>query len=203
MNMIDTDIGINGGIRMKKRLIMSAAFLLVALIVLSFVLDNGGETDQATEVGADVDSSEYGQETGLEPGNMAPDFELETVTGETVRLSDLRGEKVLLNFWATWCPPCRAEMPDMQKYHEDSDEGIILAVNLTETEESMGQIEDFLDEYGITFQVLIDETTEVSSTYNAFALPTSYLINSDGVIHRQTIGAINYDLIAEQFNEME
>lgn len=188
---------------MKKRLIMSAAFLLVALIVLSFVLDNGGETDQATEVGADVDSSEYGQETGLEPGNMAPDFELETVTGETVRLSDLRGEKVLLNFWATWCPPCRAEMPDMQKYHEDSDEGIILAVNLTETEESMGQIEDFLDEYGITFQVLIDETTEVSSTYNAFALPTSYLINSDGVIHRQTIGAINYDLIAEQFNEME
>ena len=58
-------------------------------------------------------------------------------------------------------------------------------------------------EYGITFRVLIDETTEVSSTYNAFALPASYLINSDGVIHKQTIGAINYDLIADQFSEME
>src|SRR5690625_7728587 len=73
-------------------------------------------------------------EVGLEKGNLAPDFELETVEGETVSLSDFRGEKVLLNFWATWCPPCRAEMPDMQKFHENHEIGVILAVNLTETE---------------------------------------------------------------------
>src|SRR5690625_4184045 len=75
-------------------------------------------TSSETESGAET-------EVGLEEGNQAPDFELETIDGETVRLSELRGEKILLNFWATWCPPCRAEMPDMQKYHEEENEGII------------------------------------------------------------------------------
>src|SRR5690625_6514126 len=62
------------------------------------------------------------QETGLEAGDIAPDFELETLEGETVKLSDYRGERIMLNFWATWCPPCRAEMPDMQKFHEDTED---------------------------------------------------------------------------------
>src|SRR5690625_3090301 len=75
-------------------------------------------------------------EVGLDAGQLAPDFELQTVNGETMQLSDLRGEKVLLNFWATWCPPCRAEMPDMQNYHEGYDDGVILAVNLLETEQN-------------------------------------------------------------------
>jgi len=77
-----------------------------------------------------------------------------------------------------------------------------LAVNLFETEQKMGQVESFLEEYGITFQVLLDESTQVSSLYDAHALPTSYLINSDGTIHTLAIGPINYDLLVEQFQEM-
>src|SRR5699024_7171151 len=119
-----------------------------------------------------------------------------------VKLSDYRGEKVLLNFWATWCPPCRAEMPDMQKYHEDHEDGVILAVNLIETEQSLESIEAFLNEYGITFSILMDENTQVTSLYDAHALPTSYLINSEGEIHNMAIGAINYDLLVEEFENM-
>src|SRR5690625_2414391 len=159
------------------------------------------ETTPETEV--ENTSPESGTEIGLEQGNQAPDFELENVDGETVRLSELRGEKILLNFWATWCPPCRAEMPDMQKYHEEENEGIILAVNLLETEQGLQQVDDFLQEYGITFRILIDENTEVSSLYSAFALPTSYLINREGIIHTKAIGTINYDYLVEQFESME
>lgn len=178
---------------MKKWIVIIAALALVGWAVTDFVMGKNEEEESASDA-----------ETGLEEGDQAPDFELETMEGETVRLSDLRGEKVLLNFWATWCPPCRAEMPDMQTYHEeDHNEGVILAVNLTETEESFNEVNDFLDEFGITFQTLKDETSEVSSEYNAFALPTSYLINTDGTIHVKAIGGINYDFMVEQFKEMD
>lgn len=170
---------------------------LVGWTVYDFAINNDAEQ---ADPEANIEHTDA--ETGLEKGNLAPDFELETIDGETVKLSDYRGEKVLLNFWATWCPPCRAEMPDMQKYHEDHEEGVILAVNLVETERSFDDIEQFLDEYGITFKILMDENTEVSSVYDAHALPTSYLIDSSGKIHNKAIGAINYDLLVQEFQKM-
>lgn len=145
-----------------------------------------------------------GDEVGIEAGQIAPDFELETLDGETVNLSDYRGKKVLLNFWATWCPPCRSEMPDMQQVHEEfSDEDVeILAVNLTGTESSMSVITDFLDELDITFTILKDEDTTIANIYQANALPTSYLLNTDGSIYNVAIGPLNYDLMVEAFQEM-
>lgn len=188
---------------MKKWIIIIAVVGVVGWAVSDFVISNNAKKDSVSETEVDNPALEADGATGLEDGDQAPDFELETVEGETVRLSDLQGEKVLLNFWATWCPPCRAEMPDMQKLHEEEHDFVILAVNLTETEQSFEDVEDFLEEFGITFQILIDETTEVSSEYNAFALPTSYFINTDGTIHRKTIGTLNYDLILELIEEMD
>lgn len=147
---------------------------------------------------------EFEAEVGLEKGNIAPDFELETLDGEAVKLSDYRGEKVLLNFWATWCPPCRAEMPDMQKVHEENrDDGVILAVNVRETEQSDTNVKNFIDEYGISFEVLSDADTVVSNIYNAHQLPTSYFIDSEGRIDNLAIGAVNYELIVQKFEEMD
>lgn len=187
---------------MEKWIIIIAVIGGIIWAVSDFVMSNN---NQATTSETDVENTSSESETaiGLEQGDQAPDFELETVSGETVKLSDFRGEKILLNFWATWCPPCRAEMPDMQKYHEGDNEGIILAVNLLETEQSFRQVDDFLQEYGITFHILLDENTEVSSFYNAFALPTSYLINKEGIIHTKAIGTINYDYLVEQFESMD
>ncbi len=162
---------------------------------------NDASNKEIKEVESEIMEAE--PQTGLEKGNIPPDFELETWDGEMVKLSDFKGEKVLLNFWATWCPPCRAEMPDMQKFHETYEDGVVLAVNLTETENSLKNIDAFLDEYGITFTVLSDTDTVVSSIYKAQALPTSYLINSEGKIHNIAIGPLNYDLMVQEFDKMD
>ncbi|WP_267902155.1 peroxiredoxin family protein [Lentibacillus cibarius] len=79
------------------------------------------------------DDSGNSDTVGLQKGNIAPDFELTTLEGEQVSLSDYRGQRVVLNFWASWCPPCKAEVPDLQKFYENKDVEI-LAVNLTKTE---------------------------------------------------------------------
>jgi peroxiredoxin len=175
---------------MKKWIIIVVILGMVAWAGYDFI---GKESVPAEEVEAEV---------GLEQGNIAPDFELETVGGETVKLSDFRGEKVLLNFWATWCPPCRAEMPDMQKFHEKNEDGVILAVNLRETENSSRNVYEFLEEYGITFQVLSDAETKVANTYKAQALPTSYLIDTEGKIQNVAIGPLNYESMVKAFAEM-
>lgn len=141
-------------------------------------------------------------EVGLEKGNIAPDFELETLDGETVSLSDFRGKRVMLNFWATWCPPCRAEMPDMQKFHENKDV-VILAVNLTGERDSRKNVTEFVDDYGITFRILMDEDLSVSYLYQIQPIPTSYLIDSNGVIHNKAFGAINYELMVQEFEKMQ
>ncbi|HLS66725.1 MAG TPA: redoxin domain-containing protein [Pseudogracilibacillus sp.] len=169
---------------MKRWIIAVIIVGLVGWAVYDFVL-SGGST-----------------KVGLKKGNIAPDFELELMDGEVVKLSDYKGEKVLLNFWATWCPPCRAEMPDMQKFHEESEDGVILAVNFGETKHQMEQVEEFLDEFDVTFDVLKDEENDVSSIYEVAALPTSYFIDEEGRIHDVVKGGINYDSIVKQFDSM-
>ncbi|MDS8877070.1 TlpA disulfide reductase family protein, partial [Streptococcus pneumoniae] len=97
---------------------------------------------------------------GLSQGQTAPDFTLTDQNGDTVKLSDYRGKKVILNFWATWCPPCRAEMPHMQEFHENNTDGdvVILAVNLTAQDNGEEAIRSFIDEFGLTFSIPMDET---------------------------------------------
>lgn len=139
---------------------------------------------------------------GLDKGQMAPDFELTTLDGEKVKLSDFRGEKVMLNFWATWCPPCRAEMPDMQKLHENKDVQI-LAVNLTESETVPDKIQKFVDELELTFTIPLDEETSVADKYQIQPIPSSFMIDSNGRIQNKAFGALNYGLMVQEFEKME
>jgi|SRR5690625_1349421 len=178
--------------KMKKWMIIVVLVGLLGWAVYDFVI-----SDSSTQTNTNANDTAI----GFKKGERAPDFELNTFDGETVKLSDFRGEKVIVNFWATWCPPCRAEMPDMQKFHEDYD-ATILAVNLTSTEQSKKTIDEFLEEYGITFTVLSDEDDVVSSLYKASALPTSYLIDTNGNIYNVAIGALNYEMMVEVFEEM-
>lgn len=122
-------------------------------------------------------------------GFLAPDFELSTTTGETVKLSDLRGQAVLVNLWATWCPPCRAEMPAIETiYNEYKDDGlVVLAVNMT-YQDTPSNIAPFLDEYGLTFPILLDETGSVGNAYQLRSLPSSFFIDRDGIITEVVIG---------------
>lgn len=120
---------------------------------------------------------------------MAPDFSLKTPTGETYTLSELKGQAVLVNLWATWCPPCRAEMPAIEKmYNEYKDQGfIVLAVNSTVQDNPLA-ITPFTDEYNLTFPILLDELGEVSRAYQVRSLPSTYFINRHGIITEVVIG---------------
>jgi len=134
-------------------------------------------------------TSTAGKIPAPQQGFLAPDFELKTTDGETVKLSDLRGQAVLVNLWATWCPPCRAEMPAIEKVYNDyKDEGfIVLAVNMT-YQDTFANIAPFIDEYGLTFPILLDETSQVGTAYQLRSLPSSFFIDREGIISEVVIG---------------
>ncbi len=128
------------------------------------------------------------------PGKEAPDFTLETLDGETIRLSDLRGKIVLINFWATWCPPCREEMPALQAaYEKHRDEGfLILGVDLQEAPDT---VRAFRDEFGITFPLLLDRDGAVFNLYRIQAIPTSFFVDPQGTIQVLHVGPMTLTTI--------
>jgi peroxiredoxin len=122
-------------------------------------------------------------------GFLAPDFTLNTLDGEAVTLSDLRGQVVLLNIWASWCPPCRAEMPAMQRVWEEyrARGVVVLAVNST-VQDTPADALNFVTENSLTFPIPLDTGGEVTRLYRVSSLPTSFFIGADGVIREVVIG---------------
>ncbi len=113
------------------------------------------------------------EKKALASGDIAPDFVLEDLNGKPYRLSDYRGKGVLLNFWGTYCKPCKDEMPAMDRqYQIYKDQGVeILAVNVGEAELA---IEKFINDYDLTFPVIVDESGDVQRAYGIFPLPATY-----------------------------
>jgi peroxiredoxin len=122
-------------------------------------------------------------------GFLAPNFTLETLNGDSITLSDLKGKAVIVNIWATWCPPCRAEMPALQSLHEDyqDQELIILAINST-IQDDESQIDPFAQEFGLTFPILLDRNGDTTRAYNITSLPSTFFIGKDGIIREVVIG---------------
>lgn len=114
----------------------------------------------------------------------APDLTLETLDGETIRLADLRGKIVLVNFWATWCEPCKVETPDLVAASEEfRDRGlVIVGINLTDQDKSMDEIRKFVQRYQITYPIALDRDQEAQRAFAMFAIPVSYFIDSSGRI---------------------
>jgi cytochrome c biogenesis protein CcmG, thiol:disulfide interchange protein DsbE len=122
-------------------------------------------------------------------GFLAPDFALETAEGEIIRLSDLRGRPVVLNVWASWCPPCREEMPALERVHQAYQEqgALVLGMNSTVQDDRQKAL-DFAAEQGLTFPILFDSTGEVTKLYGVRALPTTYFIDAKGIIQEVIAG---------------
>jgi cytochrome c biogenesis protein CcmG, thiol:disulfide interchange protein DsbE len=122
-------------------------------------------------------------------GFLAPDFSLTTIDGKKVMLADLRGKAVLINFWASWCPPCRSEMPAIQNIfvENSSDRLMILAINATNVDSDTAAYK-FVQENNLTFPVLFDRDGSVSNKYRANSLPTTFFIDQNGLIKDIVIG---------------
>ena len=167
------------------------ALLTIAGVVLlperSAQLSPAGRgTGPATFGTALPDSSPGGPTVGA----AAPDFTLKTLDGGEVRLSKLRGQPVLINFWASWCAPCRAEMPELARVYEarKADGLVILGVNLT-TQDTLPDVRAFVMEFHVTFPVPLDDTGAVANdAYRLRGIPTSIFIDRTGTIVRRQIG---------------
>ncbi len=124
---------------------------------------------------------------GNQEGNVAADFSLATLDGGAGNLRDYRGKVVVLNFWASWCGPCRAEMPDMQAvYSELRDKGLaVVGVNQGESHDT---VTAFAREFGLTFPILFDESQSVARKYGVRSYPTTFIVDRDGVIRNVIVG---------------
>ncbi len=152
--------------------------------------------DQASEV-APPDRNEV---VGAPPkvGSVAPDFTLSTLSGGVVTLSKLRGHPVLINFWASWCVACRAEAPELQKlYAEYGKRGlIVLGVNTTQ-QDTVADARAYVSEFKLTFDIPMDEKGNVARAYRVVGLPTSFFVDSLGVIRQATIGQMDHATMLE------
>ncbi|WP_273835659.1 redoxin domain-containing protein [Guptibacillus sedimenti] len=129
---------------------------------------------------------------GTEVGDQAADFTLETMEGKEVSLSDYEGQPVFLNFWATWCPPCEEEMPDIQQFSDEYGEEVaVLSVNFTKFEPNKEAIPKFVESHNLTFPILMDREGKVGENlYQVISMPTSFMIDREGVIRQKRVGPL-------------
>lgn len=189
---------------MHKKILGIAVLVILVGIMIGSLVDDNKETetnDFLPDNGGMIMPKEAEGIVGIQPGETAINFELETLDGETVKLSDLQGEKVLLNFWASWCPPCREEMPEMQEFYEDYGDDIqIIAVNYNEADQ---KVIDFLDEYGYTFTTPLDRDGAIGDEYGVLSLPTTYFIGTDGKIQEpRHIGPMTYEFMEDMMHTL-
>ena len=135
-----------------------------------------------------------------EVNQAAPDFALTTLTGESVRLSELKGRVVAVNFWATWCGPCRLEMPLLQSYADRYPQDLtVLAVNDAEPIE---KVQPYVDDLGLSFPILLDEKELVTRLYRVRGFPTTIFIDRDGKIRYQHLGLLMEDQLRGYLTEL-
>ena len=178
------------------------AVLLIGLIAGASVLYNRlGEAYQMDALATQAPSVEaegtVPEQTETEESMIAPDFTVVTADGKEVKLSDFFGKPIVLNFWASWCGPCRSEMPDFdEKYQELGDDVQFLMVNMTDgSRETLDIAKAFVADSGFSFPVFYDVNYDAAITYGVSSLPTTYFIASDGTLVAYGMGAIDAETL--------
>ncbi|BDG61134.1 TlpA family protein disulfide reductase [Caldinitratiruptor microaerophilus] len=155
-----------------------------------------------TAVLAVLGAIRVGQSTRVaEVGSPAPDFTLPDLDGNPVRLSSLRGQLVILNFWATWCPPCKQEMPAFQQLHEEMG-GRVRIVGVDRAE-PVDTVRRFVDQYGITFTIVLDRTDELATRYGLTGIPETFFLDANGIIRLKYIGPMTLAQMREFVRQVE
>ena len=132
--------------------------------------------------------------SGVAVGAAAPNFVLTVDDGSTLAIHDLRGRPVMLNFWATWCGPCRLEMPDIVRQSAENPDLVVLAIN---AQEELAQIQPFAEQFGMDMPIVRDEEGDLQFLYEVFGMPTSVFIDREGKIAASWTGLLTPDLLEE------
>ena len=130
----------------------------------------------------------------------APDFETEYLNGTKVSLHELRGKPVILNFWASWCPPCVKEMPRLEEFHQKyKNDILIIGINLGEKNKT---IENFLRRVNVTFPIVKDKDKSIEKSYNILIRPSTFFIDKNGVIVDKRLGEISKEELEERSQKL-
>lgn len=173
-----------GVLQMKKRrFFIRTGILLVMLAALCYTMYN----------------SVFAKQDRVKEGSIAPNFVLQSVDGDRIELKDLKGKGIFLNFWGTWCGPCKQEFPYMaNQYEVFKDRGVeIVAVNVAESKIA---VKNFMESYGVNFPVAMDKDRQVTEAYDITPLPTTFLINPEGKVIKVIKGTMTERNVYEYMN---
>lgn len=172
----------------KLLIVLAGAGLMLALAVVGLLLTQGESTIGSFSKPA-------------EKKEFAPPFTFELLDGKTFNLSDYKGKPVLINFFASWCLPCREEMPVLEKMGQEySQKGVIfLGIAIDDTEAKM---KDFVARYGVTFPVGLDKTATIQKSFGIYGIPTTYFIDKQGVINYSHSGSVTEELLRNELDKL-
>lgn len=178
---------------MKKAVSLVVLLLLCSAAICMFI-------EQRTETTADGVEVEI---TTLQKGEVAPEIELQTTSGELFSLHALQGKKVVLNFWASWCPPCREEMPALQRYADANEDVAVVAVNLHAREQNKARVDQFIEQYRLTLTMPVDVDGEVDAAYRILTIPTTFMIDTNGRVQHEIKGPVDEAMLKEYVGKLE
>ena len=178
-------------------LVMAAAGVLLAAVALFGILQNRflWNAPPAADRSGNQPDTESSTSSYSQAGKAAPEFELELLEGSRVSLSDFTGHPVLINYWATWCPPCREELPLIQeRLDRYSPDLVVLTINAGEDPET---IRNFIRQKAFSFHVLLDPDWKAEALYGIYAYPTTVFIDREGLIQARYVGGMSADILDE------
>lgn len=162
--------------------------VIIGIIAAELFFDYRSSLDTSSQVASTIDLP-----VGTNSGELAPDFSGTTLDGEIVQLSDLRGKTVLVNIFASWCGPCRAEAPHLVEADNLLGEDVVLlGLNL---QENITAVESFKQDFGIDFPLVLNEDGELTEIYKPIGLPTSWFIDPDGIVRYVHVGPLTSEIM--------